>query len=170
MNKPAKAERLSRPLLGSGEVALSGTPESGSLDRLAKFIILALRRTAPPVIYLDAPLSYMSEGAAKRFYQGQGEVQNNATDPSVITYFVIQPQIESMEKHQLDRLFSQNAESPNKTLSSTQTGCRLVGIIPCSDAFGVDLLIDKYQAALRKSMVVEEEIEEEDFAEDKDDY
>jgi len=30
----------------------------------------------------------------------------------------------------------------------TRFGCQLVGMIPCSDAFGVDLIVDKYQKAL----------------------
>lgn len=27
-------------------------------------------------------------------------------------------------------------------------GCRLVGMIPCDDAFGVDLIVDKYEEAI----------------------
>ena len=34
-----------------------------------------------------------------------------------------------------------------------QYGCRLVGYIPCSDAFGVDVILDKYNASLEELKV-----------------
>ena len=32
----------------------------------------------------------------------------------------------------------------------SQFGCKLVGMIPVSDAFGVDLIVDDYKKALEK--------------------
>ena len=34
------------------------------------------------------------------------------------------------------------------SIGAQKFGCRLVGMIPCSDAFGVDLLIERYEEAL----------------------
>lgn len=36
-------------------------------------------------------------------------------------------------------------------------GCRLVGMIPCSDAFGVDLIIQEYDEMIKR----EEELQDE---------
>ena len=33
----------------------------------------------------------------------------------------------------------------NFTASNEKFGCHLVGVIPCSDAFGVDLIIEKFE-------------------------
>lgn len=91
----------------------------------------------------------MSEGAAKRFYQG--EVKNFAADPSVIVYYAIQTQLADA-KDDSSSIYSNKMPEQDETKYNDikLTGCRLVGIIPCSDAFGVDLLIEKYQTALQE--------------------
>lgn len=33
----------------------------------------------------------MSENAARRFYQGEGEMLDDSVDPSLITYYVVKP-------------------------------------------------------------------------------
>jgi hypothetical protein len=57
-----------------------------------QYIIMNLRHFAPPVVYLDSPLSFMVPGGARLFYQGEGEEFDDSLceDPSVLTYFVIQ--------------------------------------------------------------------------------
>lgn len=90
----------------------------------------------------------MVEGQAKKFYQGMAGQTNDVIfeDPSVINYFVIEPRYSSpfeddgspmygLQDHEL------NAEEVEHRHFN---GTRLVGMIPCSDAFGVDLIIDKF--------------------------
>jgi len=52
---------------------------------------------------------------------------------------------------------------PNKMMNSNISedlyGCRLVGFIPCSDIFGVDLILDKYTEALAKQKQTREKKE-----------
>lgn len=125
-----KHKLLKESLLGKDRKSIGN--KIGS-NRTAKWIIMALRHYAPPVIYVDSPLSYMSEGAAKRFYQGQQDnCAHNADDPHVISYYAI-------KTHHCSHGCGSNIEEQSET---TSLGCRLVGIIPCSDAFGVDFLID----------------------------
>jgi len=50
-----------------------------------------LRHYAPPVVYIESPLSYMVPGGAELFYQGEGELDEGiCEDPSVLIYFVIE--------------------------------------------------------------------------------
>jgi len=58
---------------------------------LGKYILLSLRHIAPPVIYIDSPLSYMVEGQANKFYEGEGINTTDCEDPSVLVYCVIKP-------------------------------------------------------------------------------
>ena len=57
----------------------------------ARYILsMCLRHIPPQVVYLDSPLSYMAEGQADKFYQGEGENTSAAVeDPSVLAYCVI---------------------------------------------------------------------------------
>ena len=48
----------------------------------------------------------------------------------------------------------------NDGFCTNKFGCRLVGLIPCSDAFGVDLIIDRYQDALAERAKEQKEKQE----------
>ena len=78
---------------------------NGNLDELAKysakFIIKAMRHLAPHVIYYEATLSFMSEGSAINFYEGEGEYMNDENeDPSVIFYHVIKVHQEEDDEYE----------------------------------------------------------------------
>ena len=100
------------------------------------------------MIYIDSPLSYMVEGMAKKFYQGMAGVTNDVTfdDPSVINYFVIEP----LYQCSMDEDGSPNYHDQDSEVKMTFNGTRLVGMIPCSDAFGVDLIIDDYNSKVEQ--------------------
>ena len=71
--------------------------DKGNLNDLdkysAKYIIQAMRHIAPHVVYSEATLSFMAEGSATSFYEGEGEYMNDENeDPSVIFYHVVQVQ------------------------------------------------------------------------------
>ena len=56
----------------------------------ARFALLQMKALAPPVVYIDAPLSYMAEGQASKFYEGEGtSMSDHCDDPNVIVYCVI---------------------------------------------------------------------------------
>jgi len=56
----------------------------------ARPIILAMRHIPPLVIYEDAPISYMVEGQASRFYIGEGEFPNSEDpEPISVHYFIV---------------------------------------------------------------------------------
>ena len=100
-----------------------------------KFIIMSMRHIAPPVLYSTAPLSYCVSGAANLFYEGEGESRNDeCDDPSMIIYWIIESINEEQSTHD----------------HTHEAGCKLIGFIPCSDAFGVDLMLENYKAGLAK--------------------
>lgn len=39
-------------------------------NRPCKCIILSMRHIAPPILYYEAPMSFMTENSAKKFYDG----------------------------------------------------------------------------------------------------
>lgn len=130
-----------------------------NLDRRpGKWIILALRHIAPPTVYEAAPLTYMSEGQANKFYEGEGESQNDAAeDPSVIVYCAVKPIFEvEVPKEEL-LATAINAEDYEPEPTRLIHGMRLVGLIPVSDAFGVDLLVDNYVEQLKVNAKEKEE-------------
>ena len=63
-NRSFKADDLSQPLLDKNNNKKSKIIQTSRKKMAAKWIILALRHITPPFVYLDSPLSYMSEGAA----------------------------------------------------------------------------------------------------------
>ena len=100
-----------------------------------KFIIMSMRHIASPVLYSTAPLSYCVSGAANLFYEGEGESRNDeCDDPSMIIYWIIESINEEQSTHD----------------HTHEAGCKLIGFIPCSDAFGVDLMLENYKAGLAK--------------------
>ena len=101
-----------------------------------------MQHFSPPVVYIDAPLSYMVEGQAKKFYQGMAGMTNDVAfeDPSVINYFVISATHIKDKDEEENLMASINLNDPSQHLNGT----RLCGMIPCSDAFGVDIIIEKY--------------------------
>ena len=111
----------------------------------ARDILNAMRHIPPLVIYQDAPISYMAEGLANKFYEGEGENTNDqCDDPSVIIYYIVRA-LEYDEDQPEDKGFNINASEHSPVYHAEAVhkfGCRLVGMIPCSDAFGVDLIID----------------------------
>lgn len=49
-----------------------------------------MRHIPPLVVYEDAPISYLAEGRANKFYEGEGENTNgDCDDPSVVNYFIV---------------------------------------------------------------------------------
>ena len=101
-----------------------------------KFIIMSMRHIAPPVLYSSAPLTYLSSGAANNFYAGEGENTNDGTDdPSMIIYWIIESVV---EQEMPPRRIVISSDSEEKY------GCKLIGFIPCSDIFGVNLILEKY--------------------------
>ena len=46
---------------------------------------------------------------------------------------------------------------------SSQFGCKLVGMIPVSDVFGVDLIVTDYLEALKKREEENEKVDQYDF-------
>jgi hypothetical protein len=114
---------------------------------------------APPVIYIDSPLSFLAEGKARAFYQGiAGLNTNKYEDPTVINYYVIEPRYEALHDEggspigRKLNVINTGLQADNQSESESDFsealhvhhGTRLVGLIPCSDAFGVDVLADKY--------------------------
>ena len=93
VSSPIKLRYLNQSLLVDNRIGITGPVMDQNLDRRpGKWIILALRHIAPPTIYEDAPLTYMSEGQANKFYEGEGESNNDAAeDPSVIVYCALKP-------------------------------------------------------------------------------
>ena len=56
----------------------------------ARAILTAMRHIPPLVIYEDSPISYMAEGQALKFYQGEGDATNGKVDDSsVINYMIV---------------------------------------------------------------------------------
>lgn len=49
-------------------------------------------------------------------------------------------------------------EEYNDTI--TKYSCRLVGMVPCSDAFGVDLIIEKFQKKLAENEKLQKDLKE----------
>ena len=153
VSSPIKLNYLNQSLLVDNRIGITGPVIDQNLDqRPGKWILLALRHIAPPVIYDGAPLTYMSEGQANKFYEGEGESNNDAAeDPSVIVYCAVQPIFEvEVPKHEL-LATAINAEDYEPEPTRRVHGVRLVGLIPCSDAFGVELLVDHYKEALREA-------------------
>lgn len=156
----------------------------------AQTILRNMRHIPPLVIYIDAPVSYMAEGMAYKFFQGEGEATNGmCDDPSVVNYFIVQTSQKenlvefetifsgdsgneadgnitqrshvsmsalafgnSMDSHDIQNKHSSNPMVKKRTVTRLEQkyGCRLVGMIPCSDAFGVDLVVDKYEKELKR--------------------
>lgn len=106
---------------------------------------MAMRHIPPLVIYEDSPISYMAEGQALKFYQGEGDATNGKVDDSsVINYMIVRTlQEEAPGTQKVQTSINNYCKSEGD--HDHQFGCRLVGIIPCSDAFGVDLIISRYQ-------------------------
>lgn len=151
VSSPIKLNYLNQSLLVDNRIGITGPVLDQNLDRRpGKWILLALRHIAPPVIYDGAPLTYMSEGQANKFYEGEGESNNDAAeDPSVIVYCAVQPIFEVEVPKQELLATAINAEHEPEPTRKVH-GVRLVGLIPCSDAFGVDLLVDRYVEALKQ--------------------
>ena len=112
------------------------------------------------MIYIDAPVSYLAEGMAKQFYEGLGGLHSDQfEDPTVVNYFVIEARYEAEADENGSPIGVRHTINESNVLDTSQSdvysvdsrrartfnGTRLVGIIPCSDAFGVDLIIEKYQ-------------------------
>lgn len=159
VSAPIKMQYLNQSLLVDNRIGITGPVMDQNLDkRPGKWIILALRHIAPPTVYDMAPLTYMSEGQANKFYEGEGESNNDAAeDPSVIVYCAVQPiyEIEVPKEELLATAI--NAEDYEPEPMRTIHGMRLVGLIPVSDAFGVDLLVDKYVDILKNNAKENEE-------------
>lgn len=125
----------------------------------AKSILLAMRHVAPPILYYESPLSYMTENPAKKFYDGEelpedqraeGEhLEHDGAAQNVINYCVIQARYETTVPPPSIINSSINGERV-PGLTQPVVGARLVGMVPCSDAFGFDILISDYQAAVKK--------------------
>ena len=123
-----------------------------------------MRHLAPPVVYLDAPLTYLAEGQANKFFTGMSGVNSAQNeDPSVINYFVIEPRYEAERDEQgsptkvrnqintgMDHQSDASSDFGDRENFHTHYGTRLVGMIPCSDAFGVDLVIENYMTHVDK--------------------
>jgi len=64
ISSPLKLKYLNQSLLVNNEIGLTA-PLNAERDlekRTAKWILLALRHIAPPVVYIDAGLSYLADG------------------------------------------------------------------------------------------------------------
>lgn len=102
-------------------------------------------------MYVDSPLSYLVEGQAKKFYQGVSGHVNDVVfdDHSLINYFVIEPRWNAEvddDGHPIADTVNLDYQDHHQEFHGT----RLVGVVPCSDAFGVDLAIEKYSHAIQK--------------------
>jgi hypothetical protein len=94
----------------------------------------------------------MTEGQANKFYEGEGESHNDAAeDPSVLVYCAVRPifEVEVPKEEQLAT--SINAEDYDPEPTRIIHGMRLVGLIPVSDSFGVDLLVENYEQKLKQN-------------------
>ena len=157
VSSPIKLDYLNQALLVDNRIGLTGPVVDQNLDqRPGKWVLLALRHIAPPVVYDAAPLTYMSEGQANKFYEGEGET-DRAEDPSVLVYCAVQPMFDVTAPGRDRPVTAINAEDYEPAPTRRVHGVRLVGLIPCSDAFGVDLLVDDYKAALQKVTAETEE-------------
>ena len=119
---------------------------------VVRFIVEQVRHIAPPVLYSNSPLSYIQSGAAESFYQGEGEATSGACDdPSVIVYWIIQTtlmEVDDVPPRNIIPSLNQDASFDKEY--KTIYGNRLIGYLPCSDTFGVDVILDKYQKDLAK--------------------
>jgi len=78
VSSPIKLQYLNQSLLIDNRIGITGPVMDQNLDkRPGKWIILALRHLAPPTVYDIAPLTYMTEGQANKFYEGEGENLND---------------------------------------------------------------------------------------------
>lgn len=108
----------------------------------------------------------MSDNAARRFYQGEGELLDCALDPSVITYYVVMPvkveagQDISASLSNFDQIYANYERNTLRSIRrpTIETGCKLIAVIPCSDIFGVDLVIDQYQKQLSERLAIIDKI------------
>lgn len=133
---------------------------TNATDASAKSLLLAMRQVAPPILYYESPLSYMTENPAKKFYDGEelpedqrvegAHLEHDGAAQNVINYCVIQARYETAVPPSSIINSSINGERV-PGLTRPVVGARLVGMVPCSDAFGFDILISDYQAAVKKA-------------------
>jgi hypothetical protein len=120
---------------------------------VVRFVILQIRHIAPPVLYSNSPLSYIASGAAESFYQGEGEATNDGCDdPSVIVYWIVETTLQEVEDVP-PRMLITNVQDEIELDSGEPNfiyGNKLIGYLPCSDSFGVDLILENYQKELAK--------------------
>lgn len=97
LSSPIKINHLNASLLTNERASLTAPVQDDTIqDYKAKWLILSMRHLAPPVVYLDAPLTYLAEGQANKFFTGMSGVNSaEFEDPSVINYFVIEPRYEA---------------------------------------------------------------------------
>lgn len=125
----------------------------------AREILTSMRHIPPHVIYQEAPISYMAEGQANKFFEGEGENTNDqCEDPSVIIYYIVQ--VVEFDEEERFEAFKSSCPSPilhHGHMHQHKYGCKLVGMIPCSDSFGVDLILERYNGYIAKRKKEEEE-------------
>jgi hypothetical protein len=107
----------------------------------ARSILSSMRKIAPMIIHEDAPISYMAEGQALKFYSGEGEL-DEAEDPSTASYYIVRVLQDDNDET------SQSLNESSNVQAKVKYGCRIIGVITCSDAFGVDLVVDQYNDSL----------------------
>ena len=107
------------------------------LNPSARSVLSSMRHIQPNVIFENAPLSYMLSGQAQNFYQGEGQNTDfHERDPSSINYFVVK----AVEKN----WHTTDDDHHDHHHKCGNFGLRLVGIIPFSDTFGVDINTDDF--------------------------
>ena len=146
-------------------------------SRSCKCIILSMRQVAPPILFYDAPMTYMTENKASKFYDGvappEDQVKKTLDDhghdqghdniaKNVINYCIVQPRYEQKVPNK-NRFYFGPDEDENDEGETQVTrpivGSRLVGIIPCSDARGYDILIRDY----REAEIMQKQIKEQEM-------
>ena len=92
----------------------------------------------------------MAEGQAQTFYQGEGEdtTKGGKDDPSTLIYYIVAAN-EYDEIYQAPQMSQINEPEMNDVI--TKYSCKLVGMVPCSDAFGVDLIIEKFNKKIAEN-------------------
>jgi len=102
-------------------------------------------------MYYQAPVSYMAEGQANKYFHDEKK-QSADFDPSQVSYFIVRT---CQENEQFPDIFRKPRASINESDGVGQRlkfGCRLIAVMTCSDTWGVDQMLREYDKLLTKEM------------------
>lgn len=132
-----------------------------------------MKKQAPPILFYEAPMSYMTENPANKFYHGlpppedqikkvnntalHGHSHDESMFSKVINYCIVQPRYEKKISQNIFDFGATTEGLMGDAETRSIVGARLVGIIPCSDARGYDILIKDFREAETKNKKIKEQ-------------